>query len=98
MRADTGRGKPENTRAVEVTGVYWEVSCSLKPAMVVGRREAVTLQVGTELGKSKEQGGRVLLAASCWDVFEGKNRCGQIWGCVCHGKEGTSHPGPGMSL
>lgn len=58
-----GSVKPEDTQAVEVTKVYWEVSCSLKPAMVLGRRETVILEVATELGKSKEQGERVLLAS-----------------------------------
>lgn len=68
MHVDTevcrhGSVKPENTQAVEVTQVYWEVSCSLKPVMALGRREAVVLEVATQLGKSKEQGERVLLAS-----------------------------------
>lgn len=62
MRVDVGSVEPEDTRAVEVTEVDWEMSCSLKPAMAAGRREAVILEVGTELRKSREQGGRALVA------------------------------------
>lgn len=82
-----GSVKPKDTQAVEVTKISWEVSCSLTPAMVLGRRETVILEVATELGKSKEQGEGVCLPVSRWDVFDAKDRCGQIWECVCHGGE-----------
>lgn len=85
MHIDTGSETPEATRAVELAEVSQEMSCSLKPAMVVGSREAAILEVGIELGKSTEQGGRgeSCSPGSCWDVR------GRIWACVCHGKEGT---------
>lgn len=46
-----GKCKPKDAQAVEVTEVYWEVSGSLKPAMVLGEREPVILEAGTAHGK-----------------------------------------------